>query len=111
MIDLGNFSKGRAQGTTDGGVVSFMSCFDISGTVGDTEFVPYFVLYDGHGDPGGWPARETSASSFDGFISRSGGGRDFKSRPWRIQRSSRYVFLSFRQHTVVGHGITPSYAR
>jgi len=89
-----------------------MSCFDVfSGGVGDADFVPYFVIRDGLGDLGGRPARETSASSFDGFISRSCGVPDFKSRPWRVQRKFSVCFRLFWQHTFVGHGLTPSEAR
>ena len=102
------FLQGKGAGDDGRQRVSFMFLFDVSGGGGDADFVPYFVLRDSHGDLGGRPARETSASSFDGFISRSGGGTNFTSRPWRVPKELSVCF-SFRRHSFVG--ATPSYAR
>ena len=49
----------------------------------------------------------SGASIFNGVISRSCDGPDGRG----ASKGSLGMFLSFRQYTVVGHGITPSYAR
>ena len=87
----------KVQGTTDGGAIHSCLALIFLGDVGDAVFVPYFVICDDLGDLSGRLAREPHIQFFGGVISRSCDGPGGRGTS---KGSSRYVFLSFRHHTV-----------